>query len=240
MTVTVPAHPDHPEWPSLDEEYVGYGFIDACETLGLRVLTSFCYHHHDIITASLFGLFPPRENDDPDWLSRFLSAEQVVAADPRAAAQLYSRCMKAFKKMHDRKSEAALKMFNLLTNSVTATVTRELELSAATLQINTKDTQIAALAEDLANLQVTHNATTLELQQTRDELQGVRLELDISNELVVDALQEAAQAQAQLQQAAAEANSAEADASMMEDAELPDAPPSPTNSVASVNFLGDN
>lgn len=78
---------------------MGYRFLNACETLALQVLTTFCYQHHDVITASPFGLFPPTKDDDQDWLSRFHGANDVVAANPKGAVQV--RYMRALLKLHN-------------------------------------------------------------------------------------------------------------------------------------------
>jgi hypothetical protein len=70
VTVTVPLHPDHPDWFDLSFVYWGFRGHESAESAALRVLTNCCDHNPTVVALSPFGLFPVVIPHDSMWLER--------------------------------------------------------------------------------------------------------------------------------------------------------------------------
>jgi hypothetical protein len=68
VTVTVPLHPDHPDWFDLSFVYRGFCGHESVKSVALRVLTDFCHHNPTVVALSPFGLFPGVSPHDLAWL----------------------------------------------------------------------------------------------------------------------------------------------------------------------------
>jgi hypothetical protein len=49
--VTVPLHPDHPEWADLSTDVVSLQLMETLEVAALGVLNSFCDQHPDEVST---------------------------------------------------------------------------------------------------------------------------------------------------------------------------------------------
>jgi hypothetical protein len=65
--VTVPLHPDHPEWADLSKNVVSIQLLETLEVAALGVLNSFCDQHPNEVSTSLVGLLPTVDPEDPVW-----------------------------------------------------------------------------------------------------------------------------------------------------------------------------
>jgi hypothetical protein len=68
--VTVPLHPDHPEWADLSTYVASIQLMETLEVDALGVLNSFCDQHPDEVYTSLVGLLPTVDPEDPVWRHR--------------------------------------------------------------------------------------------------------------------------------------------------------------------------
>jgi hypothetical protein len=67
--VTVPLHPNHPEWPDLGMEVVSIRLLETLEVAALRVLNAFCDQHPLEVFLTPLGLLPTEDPEDPAWRS---------------------------------------------------------------------------------------------------------------------------------------------------------------------------
>jgi hypothetical protein len=58
VRVSVPLHPDHPQWADLSTDVVSVQLLETLEVAALGVLNSFCAQHPDEVSTSLVGLLP--------------------------------------------------------------------------------------------------------------------------------------------------------------------------------------
>jgi hypothetical protein len=65
VQVSVPLHPDHPEWADLSMDVVSVQLLETLEVAALGVLNSFCAQHPDEVSTSLVGLLPAVDPEDP-------------------------------------------------------------------------------------------------------------------------------------------------------------------------------
>jgi hypothetical protein len=70
VIVTVPLHPDHPDWFDLSFVYWGFCGHESIKSAALRVLIGFCDHNPTVVALSPFGLFSAVSPHDPAWLDR--------------------------------------------------------------------------------------------------------------------------------------------------------------------------
>jgi hypothetical protein len=70
VKVSVPLHPDHPEWADLSMDVVSVQLLETLEVAALGVLNSFCAQHPDEVYTSLVGLLPALEPEDHAWRHR--------------------------------------------------------------------------------------------------------------------------------------------------------------------------
>jgi hypothetical protein len=78
VTVTVPLHPDHPDWFELSFVYWGFRGHESVESATLRVLTDFCDHNPTVVALSPFGLFLAVSPHDPVWLDRMDHLQELL------------------------------------------------------------------------------------------------------------------------------------------------------------------
>jgi hypothetical protein len=67
VRVTVPLHPDHPEWADLSTDVVSIQLMETLEVAALGVLNSFCDQHPDKVSTSLVERLPTVDPQDPVW-----------------------------------------------------------------------------------------------------------------------------------------------------------------------------
>jgi hypothetical protein len=74
--VSVPLHPDHPEWADLSTDVVSVQLLETLEVAALGVLNSFCAQHPDEVSTSLVGLLLAV---DPAWRHRMGHMADLLA-----------------------------------------------------------------------------------------------------------------------------------------------------------------
>jgi hypothetical protein len=76
VQVSVPLHPDHPEWADLSTDVVSVQLLETLEVAALGVLNSFCAQHPDEVSTSLVGLLLAV---DPAWRHRMGHMADLLA-----------------------------------------------------------------------------------------------------------------------------------------------------------------
>jgi hypothetical protein len=66
VQVSVPLHPDHPEWADLSTDVVSVHVLETLEVAALGVLNLYA-QHPDEVSTSLVGLLPAVDPEDPAW-----------------------------------------------------------------------------------------------------------------------------------------------------------------------------
>jgi hypothetical protein len=79
VQVTVPLHPDHPEWADLSTDAVSVQLLETLEVAALGVLNSFCDQHPDEVSTSLVGLLLTVDPEDPAWRHRMGHMADLLA-----------------------------------------------------------------------------------------------------------------------------------------------------------------
>jgi hypothetical protein len=93
VCVTVPLHPDHPEWADLSTYVASIQLMETLEVDALGVLNSFCDQHPDEVYTSLVGLLPTVHPEDPAWRHRMEHmADHLASMSPLDALQDMVRC----------------------------------------------------------------------------------------------------------------------------------------------------
>jgi hypothetical protein len=80
VQVSVPLHPDHPEWADLSTNVVRVQLLETLEVAALGVLNSFCTQHPDEVSTSLVGLLPAVDPEDPAWMHRIGHMADLLSA----------------------------------------------------------------------------------------------------------------------------------------------------------------
>jgi hypothetical protein len=80
VQVSVPLHPDHPEWADLSTDVVSIQLLVTLEEASLGVLNSFCAQHPDEVSTSLVGLLPAVDPEDHAWRHRMGHMADLLAA----------------------------------------------------------------------------------------------------------------------------------------------------------------
>jgi hypothetical protein len=79
VQVSVPLHPNHPEWADLSTDVVSIQLLETLEVAALGVLNSFCDQHPDEVSTSLVGLLPTVDPKDPAWRHRMWHMADLLA-----------------------------------------------------------------------------------------------------------------------------------------------------------------
>ena len=96
VTVTVPPHPDHPDWADLSSVFFGLRGQESIESAALRVLTDFCDHNPTEVVLSPFGLFPAVDPQNLTWQDHVDHLEELLLlATPLDIMQTLTRCLDA-------------------------------------------------------------------------------------------------------------------------------------------------
>ena len=107
VRVTVPLHPDHPEWPDLSTDVVSVHMMEALEVAALRVLNSFGDQHPLEVSTTPVGLLPTVDPEDPAWGDRMGNmATLLTASTPLDVLHRMSQCMNALYRLQALRSVA--------------------------------------------------------------------------------------------------------------------------------------
>jgi hypothetical protein len=108
VQVSVPLHPDHPEWADLSTDVVSVQLLETLEVAALGVLNSFCAQHPDEVSTSLVGLLPAVDPEDPAWRHRMgHMADLLAGMRPLDALQEMVRCEGALYRLQALRSAAS-------------------------------------------------------------------------------------------------------------------------------------
>jgi hypothetical protein len=79
VQVSLPLHPNLPEWADLSTDMVNVQLLETLEVATLGVLNSFCTQHPDEVPTSLVGLLPTVDPEDPAWRQRMGHMADLLA-----------------------------------------------------------------------------------------------------------------------------------------------------------------
>jgi len=237
-------HPAHPEWQPIELAVYGYRLADTQETAVLRALTMFCARHPDLVEVAPIRLFPPAREDDPNWLLGFKSSQALVASMPTEAAYTFVRCMKVFDRLQALLSQALASMAGMMADSYAHHCERDIRLINQSMEMTVKDTRIADLEQQLAELQIARNAGIDRDALLEAQLEDAQWALGNANEMLALSNEHLAQMEQQGQNEEEEEDPEEVEGVSEMDTEenVPppvDRPHSPAGSIASVNDLDD-
>lgn len=253
VQVTVPPHPDHPEWPSLDLEVSGHRLDDAFEVAALKVLTTFCRQHGDVIHLLPVGLFPAVDPEDIEWEGRLLDRSYLVEFYAPATIEFLLRCTKALYRLQALQQRGISELTEYGQASHIMINTRDDRITELEQQCEQRDTWINdrdVLLEDV-QAQVAARDTTIANRNTliaelQEQLHDMEIDLDEAHDNL-DALHEQLHPPVDPPQEMdldpAEPPPVQGDSGMDFEAATPPAPQvgshSPASSGASVNNLDD-
>ena len=111
VRVTVPLHPDHPEWQDLGMEVVSVRMFETLEVAALRVLNAFGDQHPLEVFLTPLGLLPTEDPEDPAWLERMGNMAAIIdETTPLETVQELVRCVKALYHLQALRSVATTDM----------------------------------------------------------------------------------------------------------------------------------
>jgi hypothetical protein len=79
VQVSVPLHPDYPDWAHLSTDVVSVQLLVTLEVAAFGVFNSFCDQHPNEVSTSLVGLLPTVDPKDPAWRHRMGHMADLLA-----------------------------------------------------------------------------------------------------------------------------------------------------------------
>jgi len=189
VRVTVPPHPDHPEWPELTTKMLSFRLLEAIETAALRVLNAFCDHHPLEVFLTPLGLLPTVDPEDPAWRDRMgHMAALLTATTPLDTVQRLAQCMRALYNLQALRHASVTNLSQQLSDVHGTLRERHTHLHILSLAYLEQDghlaqahQRIAGLEARVVQLEIEHGnrlQTIFELQDQRDGLQGLIADLE--------------------------------------------------------------
>ena len=235
VRLVVHRHPPCPSSPTWSVEVHGLHMETTCEMAALNGISSFCAQNPDLVEHQLLGLFPPAQPDDAHWMRRYLSSPLRVAENPVTAAALLMRWIRAYHRLQALLGRSQSAALNLAIDMSARARDLGVERTSLSIEVTTRDTMVADLERQLADLNLDHNHTIDELAQARSELEDTQMDLEHANALLA-----AHDAQHLLEEGGGDGEDAPTSDMDTEDDMPPlPAPPSPMGSQATANDLDD-
>jgi hypothetical protein len=67
VKMTIPQHPFHSQWQSIEVDVMGYRIVDTLEGAALEAIYLFCNQHPREVAGQPIGIFSTIDPNDPKW-----------------------------------------------------------------------------------------------------------------------------------------------------------------------------